>query len=124
MKNTFIQSNSSIITHHRGDTLYTPIFINMGSYTRPVRYSLQPGDVLYFGLMEPNTFFEYSILKKHFDCMSPKNVMGDTLLILDPKDTEFLIPGTYYYEVKLQQHDEFGREYVSTIIPKTLFYIV
>lgn len=124
MKNTFIQSNSSIITHHRGDTLYQPIFINIGTYTRPVRYCLQPGDRLYFGLMEPNTYFEYSILKKYFDFNSPRNAMGDTLLILDPKDTEFLVPGTYYYEIKLQQFDEFGKEYISTIVPKTLFYII
>ena len=124
MKNHFIQSNSSIITHHRGDTLYQPIFINMGTYTRPSRYSLQPGDILYFGLMEPNTYFEYSILKKHFDYNSPKNAFGDTILMLEPQDTEFLIPGTYYYEVKLQQFDINGKEYVSTIIPKTLFYII
>ena len=124
MKNAFIQSNSSIITHHRGDTFYFPIFINMGTYTEPSRYSLQPGDILYFGLMEPNTYFEYSILKKHMDCNSPKNVYGDTILMLEPEDTEFLISGTYSYEVKLQQIDPDGKEHVTTIIPKTLFYII
>lgn len=124
MKAQFIQSNSSIITHTRGDTLMEPIFINMGTYTRPVRYSLQPGDKLYFGLMEPNTYFEYSILKKVYDHTSPKNMFGDTILELKPEDTEFLIPGTYYYEIKLQQFDDLGKEYITTITPKTLFYIV
>lgn len=124
MRTQFIQSNSSMITHTRGDTLSVPIFINMGTYVRPVRYSLQPGDRLYFGLMEPNTYFEYSILKKVFDHNSPKNVLGDTILELRPEETEFLIPGTYYYEIKLQQFDENGKEYVTTVTPKTLFYIV
>lgn len=124
MKNPFIQSNSSIITHTRGDTYMEPIFINMGTYTRPVRYSLQPGDRLYFALMEPNTYFENAILKKVFDCNSPKNMFGDTILMLRPEETEFLIPGTYYYEIKLQQFDKFGNEVVTTITPKTIFNIV
>lgn len=124
MKNTFIQSNSSIITHTRGDTLSQPIFINMGTYVRPVRYSLQPGDYLYFSLMEPNTYFENGILKKIYDCYSPKNMFGDTILYLDSNETEFLIPGTYYYEIKLRQIDHTGHETVTTVVPKTLFYIV
>lgn len=124
MRNQFIQSNSSIITHTRGDTLMVPIFINMGTYTRPVRYSLVPGDKLYFSLMEPNQYFEYGILKKVFDHTSSKNMFGDTILYLNPEETEFLIPGTYYYEIKLQQIDKYGNEFVTTVTPKTLFYIV
>lgn len=124
MKNQFIQSNSSIITHTRGDTLSVPIFINMGTYTRPVRYSLIPGDILYFSLMEPNQYFENGILKKVYDHTAPKNMFGDTILYLKPEETEFLIPGTYYYEIKLRQFDHLGHEFVTTVTPKTLFYIV
>ena len=74
--------------------------------------------------MEPNSYFENSILKKVYDYTDRKSPEGDILLGLFPEDTEFLKPGTYYYSIKLRKLDEFGHEIVTTVIPKTLFYII
>lgn len=124
MNNNFILSNSNIITVTRGDSFEAPIFINTGDIIRPIRYSLQENDRLYIGITEPRQYFEHSIIKKVYDGNSPKTRFGDTIFRLEPSDTEFLVPGTYYYQAKLQQFDENGKEYITTVIDKTLFYIV
>lgn len=120
----YIESNAPIITLTRGDTIRTPIFINKGTRLKPLRYQLQEGDYLYFGIFEPNKHFENSIVRKKYDMNSPVNDYGDVIIELNPQDTEFLRRGTYYYCVKLRQFDDEDNEYVTTVIPPTLFYIV
>ena len=122
MKN-FIHGNASIITINRGDSVYFPLFINAGDEVFPIRYRLQEGDRLYFGIMEPNRYWEQSIVKKIFTNESEMTCCGDVIIHLTPEDTEYLIPGTYYYMIKLLRQD--GDSYdVTTIVDKTLFYIV
>lgn len=123
-KNNFILGNSHIITVHRGDTFIAPIFINKGTLLQPVRYYLQSTDKVYVGITEPHQYFEHAIIKKVYDFWSPRSKEKDVLFTLEPSDTEFLVPGKYYYEVKLYQIDECGREFVSTVVDKSLFYVV
>lgn len=101
IKNNFILGNGNIVTVTRGDSFYAPIFINSGSIMNPIRYHLREGDRLYIGITEPRKYFEHSIIKKVYDCRSMKNEVGDIMFMLDPSDTEFLVPGTYYYQAKL-----------------------
>ena len=107
----------------RGDSFTSPIFVNLGSKLTPNLYQLTDEDALYFGLMEPNTAFEDAILKKKFTCDSPKDADGNILLMILPKETEKLLVGKYYYMIKLLTKDEFGQDFVKTIVQPTLFWL-
>lgn len=115
--------SDKIITLMRGDSYTAPIYINIGTKLDPKLYRLGATDKLYFGLMEPNQAFEDAILKKTFDCTSPQDSSGNTLLMLTPSDTEKLLVGKYYYMIKLLTIDAFGQEAVRTIIKPTLFWL-
>ena len=114
---------NGIITLMRGDSLTTPIYVNIGTKLSPNYYNLKSDDKLYFGLMEPNQSFEDAVLKKAYDFTSPQDTKGNTLLMLKPKDTEKLLVGKYYYMIKLKTTDVFGQEVVRTIVPPTLFWL-
>lgn len=120
-----------MITMNRGDTWDTQIFVNIGTELLPWPYQLGINDYVYFGVMEPNQPFEHALIRKRID--KDDNIdpaTGEPLdagyynIKFDVKDTEFLMPGTYYYEVKLLRHNETTDEdKVDTIIPKTKFVI-
>lgn len=120
----YVESNASIIRLNRGDTYKKPLFINIGSRLKPVRYTLQDGDKLYFGLLEPNKLWEQSIIRQIYTTdTSEFTEDGDVYIKIKPEETEYLIPGTYYYEIKLlRKVDEVDE--VTTVVPRTLFYIV
>lgn len=121
----YIESNASMIRMNRGDTFQKPLFINGGTFLNPIRYSLQEGDKLYLGVMEPNHYWEQSILKQTYTSESEKTEEGDTLIKISPEETEYLIPGTYYYMIKLVKYDENNEvTEVSTVVPATLFVIL
>ena len=106
----------------RGDTCDIEVVINQGTAMDPFRYDLQPNDEIYFGLMEPNQPFEYAILKKK---LTYDDVIDNQQFIhLEPKDTLCLLPGLYYYQIKVRIYDAVNQRYiVNTIIPKTQFWI-
>lgn len=91
-------------------------------------YKLIENDKVYFGLMEPNMPFECSILKKVWTA-EDQDELGNIVIKLEPKETEFLVPGLYYYAVKLEMNhsdpdDNTKNVYkVVTIINKTKFII-
>ena len=109
-------SSNGIITLMRGDSFTSPILVNLGNKLIPNLYKLNEGDAMYFGLMEPNTAFEDAIFKKKFTCDSPKDEDGNILLMIHPQDTEKLLVGKYYYMIKLLTKDEFGNDFVRTIV--------
>lgn len=116
-----VESNASIIRINRGDSFQKPLFINCGTFLNPKRYTLQQGDKVYFGVMEPNHFWEQSILRQVYNSESDMTEDGDLLIKIRPEDTEYLFPGTYYYMVKLLREEE---QEVRTIVPATLFVIL
>ena len=113
---------NGIINLTRGDTFQMPIIINLGSQLEDNHYTLKDDDMLYFGLCEPNEPFEKAIVRKVFDKDSPKTETGDTILTFYTSDTSSLIPGKYYYVIKLRRILE-SMETVDTIVDRTLFYI-
>lgn len=119
-------SKNGIITLHRGDTFTIPISVNIGSGSHPEYYTLKGNDTLYFAVLEPGQKWENAIIKK---VLTANNVIGDSepLIHFYSEDTEHLVPGNYYYEVKLQRMAENcrdGFEHVDTIIPRTKFIIM
>ena len=116
-------SNNGIVTVNRGDSFEFPITLNIGSSIDRTDYVLGQTDVLYLGIMEPNQPFETALIRKkftHADLDSDNNIV----IRFWPEDTVCVLPGKYYYQVKLQTIDEqTGRKDVETVIDKTLFYI-
>lgn len=115
-------AKNNIITITAGDYFKVPIFINAGDYTFPLRYILQPDDRLYLSIMEPNQPFEVGVVRKIYTAAN-LNGAGDPVIELLPSDTEHLLPGLYYYELKLVINKD-GEDLLSTIRPKTKFYIL
>ena len=116
-------SNNGIVTVNRGDSFEFPITLNVGSSIDRTDYVLGQTDVLYLGIMEPNQPFETALIRKkftHADLDSDNNI----IIRFWPEDTVCVLPGKYYYQVKLQTiDDQTGRKDVETVIDKTLFYI-
>ena len=116
-------SSNGIVTVNRGDSFELPIVLNIGNSIDRQEYILADTDALYLGIMEPNQPFETAIVRKKF---TSKDLDEDNNINVRfwPKDTVCLLPGKYYYQVKLQTVDEAtGRLDVETVIDKTLFYI-
>ena len=114
---------NGIVTVNRGDSFELPLSLNVGTSLYTLDYILAECDHVYFGLMEPNQPFETAIVRKvltHAD----QHEDGKLYIRFWPEDTRLLLPGKYYYQVKLQTVDAAtGRKDVETIVDKTLFYI-
>lgn len=123
-------SSNGIIRINRGDSFTLNVFINLGTCLEPIQYVLEPGDKVYFALMEPNQPFEWAIVRREFT-YKDLNENNDVVMNFNSRQTEYLMPGNYYYMVKLVRKEasesgESGEEEfsVDTIIPKTKFIIV
>ena len=113
-------SRNGIITISRGDNFTLNVFVNIGTNLMPIQYMLRGEDKLYFALMEPNQPFEHALVRKVFtseDLDEDNNVDMN----FSCEDTEFLLPGNYYYMIKLYRAEE---DLVDTIITKTKFVII
>ena len=117
-------SNDNIITLSRGDTVNLPLFINEGSDLLPILYELKDNDKLYLGVMEPNQPFERAIVKKIFTNQSKKDQNNLILIKLEYEDTRELIPGKYFYQIKLRKQNEDETYDIHTIVDKTLLLII
>lgn len=122
----YIESNASIITINRGDSFQKPLFINCGTLLNPQRYIIQEHDKVYLGVMEPNKFWEQSIIMQTYTTEDEMTEEGDLIIKINPEDTEYLIPGLYYYMIKLVTYDinDKNIEQVKTVVPKTIFNIL
>lgn len=116
----FYLNSNGIITLSRGDSAEAPLFLNQGTKICPIRYKLQGNDIVYLGVTEPNQKFEDAIIRKVYT-KDNLNDLGDVVVKLEPSDTVNLIPGKYYYEVKLSYYDNDGNNYINTVIKKTEF---
>ena len=120
-------SNNGIITINRGDTFTLNVFVNLGTSLEPIQYYLQPEDKLYFALMEPNQPFEDALIRK---VATSADMLENGLvkITFSAEMTEYLLPGVYYYTVKLTRPEESSGQEVSqlvdTIIGKTRFNIL
>lgn len=117
-------TRNGIITMNRGDTWKTKIYVNVGTELDPQPCTLGSNDFIYFGVMEPNQPFDFALVRKKYDESSAAEDEGWYNIGFDVEDTENLLPGTYYYEVKLlRARDGSDKVDVDTIIPRTKFVI-
>lgn len=107
-----------IISIHRGDSFRIPLFINAGDKFHMVRYILSYDDEVCLSICEPDQEFERGILR-HIYTKDDLNSNGDVLVNIRPDETDDLVPGLYYLEIKVKLTD--GK--VTTIFPRRKFYI-
>ena len=117
----------NIIKMNRGDTYEFNLTID-DEGSENGKYLLQGNDTVYFGLMEPNSAFEQSLVKKVYT-EEDRDKDGNIFITIEPEDTEHLLPGVYYYSVKLEVDHENGEtcesiHKVITVINKTKFIIL
>lgn len=115
-------SKNGIIRINRGDSFSLNVFVNLGTCLEPIQYRLEAGDKLYFALMEPNQPFEHALMRREF---TNENLDEDDNVVMNfsSNQTEYLLPGTYYYMIKLVRKDSDDNDIVDTIITKTKFII-
>lgn len=117
-------SDAGVIYLNRGDSMKTSLCLNCGTALVPIQYILKDEDTVYFALMEPNTTFETAIVKKVFTNKDELTEQGDLYIKLSPKDTENLLPGKYYYTIKLKTDLSDDDYEVQTVVPETEFQLL
>lgn len=119
------QTVNNIITIIRGDSYEFDLTINDDS-SESGRYILQDDDAIYFGLMDPHQPFEDALVKKKYT-VDDIDEEGNLAIKIFPEDTLDLVPGKYYYSIKLKMDhiNEYGEQVdrVDTIVQKTKFII-
>jgi len=115
-------AENGIITMYAGDYFEAPLFLNIGYGYDPVQYKLEETDKVYFGITEPNQHFTHALVRKELT-IADVDDQGRPILVLKPTDTEHLIPGLYYYEVKLLRVKD-DQEFIDTVVPRTKIYIL
>ena len=120
-------SDNKIIRVTRGDSFSLDFRDFVVNTLEPdyEKQAIRPGDTLYFGLMEPNKPFEHALIRKVATAEPETDKEGNLIAWKGHFDfssemTEFIMPGLYYYSVKIQHEN--GDVY--TFIPKTKFYII
>lgn len=124
MANYIIHKNNNIVLV-RGDSFDFTVYIEDDSLESQ-EYILQNDDVLYFGIMDPNQPFECALVKKRYT-VNDLDSEGHITIVLEPEDTEDLIPGVYYYSVKLHKLKDTSEEHIDkviTVIQKTKLTII
>lgn len=119
----FNVSFNNIIQVNRGDSFTVPLFINTGDDFDPKQYVLQEGAEVYVGVMEPNQAFENAIIRKKYT-HEDVDANGNINIVFDTNDTVCLIPGLYYYQIKIKLPLDDGSYAINTIVQKTQFYIL
>ena len=118
-------ANMGIVKIFRGDSNKLVLNIKSGNSLNYSDYSLEQDDVVYFGLMEVHQKFEDAILKKVYTSQDV-NEEGNIIIDINPLDTEYLLPGKYYYSIKMKKNktskdDDYD---VCTLVKETEFWIL
>lgn len=120
----YLIKNNKVMTMTRGDYFSFVVTLRSDDPWEHIEYKLSKGDILFFGLMEPNQPFEKAIIKKEYGYDDYDYEGGTLKIVLNPEDTIELMPGTYYYQVKVLYRDDAGVVHVDTAVQKTKFNIV
>jgi hypothetical protein len=121
-------SPNNIITINRGDTFGYTFHINLGTQMHPILHTLSEGEKLYVGVSEANFPFENAIIKKVFTSADADSE-GAIHIEFAAADTLNMLPGNYYYSIKLSQpipetSEMAASEKVTTLVPRTKFVII
>ena len=116
---------NGIITVNRGDSFRLPLMLNYGTNLEPLKYQMSRESFVYFAVMEPNQPFENALIRKKFT-HEDVDEDGNIVIKFRPQDTQCVLPGKYYYQIKLQRFNSDDPEdyEVDTVVDKTLFYIL
>lgn len=121
--------SKNIIKINRGDSFEFSINIPNKIDTAQ-KYLLAANEAVYFAILYPHQRFEDAILIKGYTLEDQDKETGEILVKVTPKDTENLLPGIYYYTVKLRRgeslhiiDENIELEEVRTIIERTKFII-
>ena len=116
---------NGIITVNRGDSFVLSIKLNLGTNLEPIYYQLKDKDAVYLGVMEPNQPFECALIKKKCT-IEDVDRDGNLNIKFKPQDTQCVLPGKYYYQVKLQTFNLNDPEdyNVDTVIDKQQFFVL
>ena len=114
-------SSNNIITITRGDDISFTFEVNKGSNICRDYHEFKDSDYVYVGIMEPNQCFENALIRKKLT-INDLLQDGKTMKVsIKGSDTEHLLPGVYYYQIKLFESDSAK---VTTIRNKTKFIII
>lgn len=144
----YINKKNNVITITRGDIAIIEFEVSenckavFDSYWEVDKtyYEFSEGDTIYFGLMDPFQLFEKALIRKRLRYGDNPTPYGEgiyqgsegnkVIIVLTPEDTETLIPGTYYYSIKLR-YQESSEGYsdalptaIHTLIQNTKIYVV
>ncbi len=124
-------TKNNMIIVNRGDTYEFDLIIE-DDISSDGRYHIQGDDTIYFGIMDPHQPFEDALVKKKFT-VEDADDNGNLIIVITPEDTLDLLPGTYYYSVKIHlQHEIINPETnkidgyvdkVHTVINKTKLFL-
>lgn len=117
-------SFNGVITVNRGDSFEFPVTLNLGTNLLPRYHTMDTNSVVYLGVMEPNHPFEDALIRKRYT-VEDTDEKGRVIVKFKPQDTQCVLPGKYYYQIKLQvcnPNDASDYE-VYTVIDKTQFFI-
>ena len=99
---------------HRGDTFSLDCTIYSGNNLDRKLYKIDEKDEIYFALLEPNQIWEDALVKKKYTSNFESKI--DLL----PNDTKCLLPGLYYYQIKLRKSEN----EVYTLCNRSKLYIL
>lgn len=116
---------NGIITVNRGDSFSLPMVLNYGTTLEPMHYKMSQKSIVYFAVMEPNQPFETALIKKKYT-IDDVDENGNIVIKFKPQDTQCVLPGKYYYQVKLQRFNSDDPEdyEVDTVVDKTQFFVL
>lgn len=123
MLNNLWAIDLGIIKMFRGDSNELILDIKDGDHMYYSNYEITQDDTIYFGLMEIHQKFEDAILKKIFT-LQDVDQNGDIIIKIKPSDTEYLLPGKYYYSIKMKHSNSENDYDVYTIVKETEFWIL
>ena len=120
-------SKNNIITMNRADTFKFPFTITIGNAVNYFIYDMVEGDKLYLAVLEPNQKWENALIKKVYTWKDYDIENQDVMIRFVPEDTEYVKPGTYYYQIKLfrpKENVDDRYDAIDTLIPRTKFIIL
>ena len=117
---------NNIIVLNRGDSYEFDLTIN-DETSNDGRYHLKGDDAVYLGIMDPGQTFEEALIRKKVT-VDDTDAEGNFNFEITPEDTLDLLPGKYFYSVKLRMShiDDYSGETIEkviTIINKTKFIL-
>lgn len=117
-------SRNGNISVNKGDIFEVPLFIDCGrDIFNSIRFSIQEGDEIYFYLVEPNTSTRFPLIKQTYR-KEDTNENGDVVIKFVPHDTDWIVPGAYYYEIKLRRKLKTGFENTLVTIAARRKFII